>query len=87
MTGLTVAAHGAVAVVTLDRPRRRNALTAELMTEVAGLAREYRVARQWRDEAFSPDVARDRKEGVIERGRSQQPGPSGSTLAIDTGRA
>lgn len=53
----------------------------------AGLAREYRVARQWRDEAFSPDVARDRKEGVIERGRSQQPGPSGSTLAIDTGRA
>jgi len=38
----------------------------------AGLAREYRLAREWRDEAFSPEVARDRRAGIIERGRSQQ---------------
>ena len=38
----------------------------------AGLAREYRLAREWRDEAFSPEVARDRRAGIIERGRRQQ---------------
>jgi enoyl-CoA hydratase len=38
----------------------------------AGLAREYRLAREWRDEAFSPEVARDRRAAIIERGRRQQ---------------
>jgi enoyl-CoA hydratase len=38
----------------------------------AGLAREYRAAREWRDETFSPSVARDRKAAVVERGRGQQ---------------
>lgn len=41
-------------------------------TTAAGLAREYRLAREWRDEAFSPEVARDRRADIIERGRSQQ---------------
>jgi enoyl-CoA hydratase len=41
-------------------------------TGAAGLAREYRAAREWRDETFSPSVARDRKAAVVERGRGQQ---------------
>ena len=39
----------------------------------AGLSREYRLARQWRDEAFSPEVARERRAGIVTRGRSQNP--------------
>jgi enoyl-CoA hydratase/carnithine racemase len=38
-----------------------------------GLAREYWLARQWRDEAFSPEVARERRAGIVTRGRSQNP--------------
>jgi enoyl-CoA hydratase len=37
----------------------------------AGLEREYRLAREWRDNAFRPEVARDRRAGIVERGRSQ----------------
>jgi enoyl-CoA hydratase len=41
-------------------------------TAAAGLAREYRLAREWRDEAFSPEQARNRRAAIIDRGRSQQ---------------
>jgi enoyl-CoA hydratase len=42
-----------------------------------GLEREYRLARKWRDETFSPEVARERRVGVVTRGRNQNPHPPG----------
>lgn len=42
----------------------------------AGLAREYRVARQWRGEAFSPDIARDQGRRHRARPQPTQPAPA-----------
>jgi enoyl-CoA hydratase len=45
-----------------------------------GLAREYQLARQWRDEAFTPEIAKQRRAAIVTRGRTQNPpGPTGPT--------
>jgi enoyl-CoA hydratase len=63
-----ICSNDRAAVRTLGALYDENAAEAS----AAGLAREYRLAREWRDGTFSPGVARDRRADIVERGRRQQ---------------